>query len=150
MSQTTTPSGAQLLGILQAMANSASLARWRERTTEDSLTLLKADEYDSVAVSAVSYLIARNAELVELRAALVAEVLTADAKADALAAENKALREDAERYRWLRDVSVPLHNFYISVPVEFTDVRYTPAEVDKAIDEAIAAIARTPAKGDAS
>lgn len=47
---------------------------------------------------------------------------------------------DASRYRWLRDVSVPPHNFYISVPVEFADERYTPAEVDKAIDQAIAAL----------
>lgn len=45
---------------------------------------------------------------------------------------------DAARYRWLRDVSVPPHNFYISVPVEFHGVRYTPAEVDAGIDAAIA------------
>ena len=44
---------------------------------------------------------------------------------------------DAARYRWLRDVSVPPHNFYISVPVEFHDERYTPAQVDAAIDQAI-------------
>lgn len=46
---------------------------------------------------------------------------------------------DAERYRWLRDVSVPPHNFYISVPDEFHGVRYTPAEVDAYIDAALAA-----------
>ena len=44
--------------------------------------------------------------------------------------------EDAERYRWLRDVSVPPHNFYLSVPVEFAGVKYTPQEVDAAIDAA--------------
>lgn len=44
--------------------------------------------------------------------------------------------EDAARYRWLRDVSVPPHNFYLSVPDEFKDERYTPAQVDAAIDAA--------------
>lgn len=46
---------------------------------------------------------------------------------------------DAERYRWLRDVSVPPHNFYISVPEEFANVRYTSKEVDDYIDAAIVA-----------
>lgn len=50
-----------------------------------------------------------------------------------------ALRADAERYRWLRDKSVPPHNFYISVPEEFHGVRYQPHEVDAYIDAAIAA-----------
>jgi len=74
-----------------------------------------------------------------------AEALAAHASEQAQAAEpvasSQALtpeqdKEDAERYRWLRDVSVPPHNFYISVPVEFDGVRYTPAEVDAAIDAA--------------
>lgn len=46
---------------------------------------------------------------------------------------------DAARYRWLRDKSVPPHNFYISVPDEFHGVRYQPGEVDAYIDAAIAA-----------
>lgn len=45
--------------------------------------------------------------------------------------------KDAARYRWLRDRSVPPHNFYLSVPVEFKDDRYTPQQVDAAIDAAI-------------
>lgn len=49
---------------------------------------------------------------------------------------------DAERYRWLRDISVPPHNFYLSVPDEFKGVRYSPAEVDAAIDAALAALAK--------
>lgn len=48
---------------------------------------------------------------------------------------------DAQRYRWLRDVSVPPHNFYLSVPEEFKDVKYSKAEVDAEIDKAIAASA---------
>lgn len=52
-------------------------------------------------------------------------------------AECERLRADAERYQWLRDVSVPPHNFYLSVPVEFDGVRYTRAEVDAGIDAAI-------------
>jgi len=53
-----------------------------------------------------------------------------------LAAKVKALEADADRYRWLRDKSVPPHNFYLSVPIEFDGVRYLPAEVDAAIDAA--------------
>ncbi len=45
---------------------------------------------------------------------------------------------DAARYRWLRNKSVPPHNFYLSVPVEFAGVSYKPHEVDAAIDAAIA------------
>lgn len=48
------------------------------------------------------------------------------------------VQADAERYRWLRDKSVPPHNFYISVPEEFHGVRYQPHEVDAYIDAAIA------------
>lgn len=44
------------------------------------------------------------------------------------------------RYRWLRDVSVPPHNFYLSVPDEFAGVRYAPTEVDAAIDASIDAL----------
>lgn len=47
--------------------------------------------------------------------------------------------QDAARYRWLRDKSVPPHNFYISVPDEFQGVRYQPAEVDAYIDAALRA-----------
>ena len=50
-----------------------------------------------------------------------------------------AAEKDAGRYRWLRDKSVPPHNFYLSVPVEFDGIRYTPQEVDAAIDAAIGA-----------
>lgn len=46
---------------------------------------------------------------------------------------------DAARYRWLRDVSVPPHNFYLSVPTEFDGVRYAPGDVDAYIDQARAA-----------
>lgn len=45
---------------------------------------------------------------------------------------------DAARYRWLRDHSCPPHNFYISVPDEFSGVHYSPAQVDEYIDAAVA------------
>ena len=48
------------------------------------------------------------------------------------------LEADAARYRWLRDQSVPPHNFYLSVPDEFAGVRYQPEDVDAYIDAAIA------------
>lgn len=58
----------------------------------------------------------------------------------ALLAAEKAKPDDAKdaaRYRWLRDKSVPPHNFYLAVPIEFKDDRYTPDQVDAAIDAAI-------------
>ena len=58
----------------------------------------------------------------------------------ALLAERGELAKDAARYRWLRDSSVPPHNFYLSVPDEFEGVRYTPDEVDAGIDAALAAL----------
>ena len=54
----------------------------------------------------------------------------------AMKSERDAALVDAGRYRWLRDVSVPPHNFYLSVPVEFADTRYEKHEVDAAIDAA--------------
>lgn len=52
--------------------------------------------------------------------------------------------KDAARYRWLRDHSVPPHNFYISVPDEFHGVKYGPDEVDAYIDAARAALGEKP------
>ena len=49
---------------------------------------------------------------------------------------------DAKRYRWLRDTSVPPHNFYISTPDEFAGTRYKPQDVDAYIDAAIRALAQ--------
>lgn len=60
-------------------------------------------------------------------------------EADRATAEQRD-SDDAARYRWLRDVSVPPHNFYMSVPEEFKDVKYSKADVDREIDKAIAAI----------
>lgn len=57
----------------------------------------------------------------------------------AAADQQTDVARDAARYRWLRDQSVPPHNFYISVPDEFHGVRYQPSEVDAYIDAAIAA-----------
>ena len=59
----------------------------------------------------------------------------------------RKLREDAARYRWLRDASCPPHNFYISVPDEFHGVRYGPDEVDAYIDAARQALKETPDAG---
>ena len=62
------------------------------------------------------------------------------AELEALRAENGRLRDDACRYRWLRDVSVPPHNFYIAVPDEFGGVEFSRNEVDTYIDSARAAL----------
>lgn len=62
---------------------------------------------------------------------------SADSAAAVIAAAMEADKADAARYRWLRDHSCPPHNFYISVPDEFHGVRYSPAEVDAYIDDAL-------------
>lgn len=48
-----------------------------------------------------------------------------------------ALRKDAERYRWLRDKSESVHQFYLSTPIWFTGVKFTPENVDSTIDTAM-------------
>lgn len=53
-------------------------------------------------------------------------------------AEIDALRKDAERYRWLRDKSESVHQFYLSTPIWFTGVKFTPENVDNTIDAAMA------------
>ena len=55
----------------------------------------------------------------------------------ALIAENEALRKDAERYRWLRDSSESIHQFYLSTPIWFTGVKFSKENVDSTIDAAM-------------
>lgn len=55
----------------------------------------------------------------------------------ALIAENEALRKDAERYRWLRDKSESIHQFYLSTPIWFTGVKFSKENVDSTIDAAM-------------
>ncbi|WP_434676204.1 hypothetical protein [Pseudomonas sp. D3-10] len=69
-----------------------------------------------------------------------------------LKAENEALRglaetaqkgsellsKDADRYRWLRDKSESIHQFYLSTPIWFTGVKFSKDNVDSAIDAAMA------------
>lgn len=82
--------------------------------------------------------------------ALAHHAAAAVAQRDAVIAELRAKlteeQADAARYHWLRDNSVPPHNFYISVPDEFRGVRYSQQEVDAYIDEARAALANSEVK----
>lgn len=55
----------------------------------------------------------------------------------ALIAENEALRKDSERYRWLRDRSESIHQFYLSTPIWFTGVKFSKENVDSTIDAAM-------------
>lgn len=48
--------------------------------------------------------------------------------------EAAVLRKDADRYQWLRDKSEAVHQFYLSVPLWFTGVRFRAQDVDKSID----------------
>jgi len=56
---------------------------------------------------------------------------------DRLQAENEALRKDSERYRWLRDKSESVHQFYLSTPIWFTGVKFSKENVDITIDAAM-------------
>lgn len=56
------------------------------------------------------------------------------------AADAEIDRQDAERYRWLRDKSEPgICAFYLSVGKAFDGVKFTQATVDAAIDAQITA-----------
>lgn len=66
--------------------------------------------------------------------ALIADNDTLVAAAQALRDEWRKDQADAERYRWLRDKSQAVHQFYLSVPLWFTGVRFRAQDVDKAID----------------
>lgn len=44
---------------------------------------------------------------------------------------------DAERYRWLRDNSESIHQFYLSTPIWFTGVKFSKGNVDDTIDAAM-------------
>ena len=50
--------------------------------------------------------------------------------------------KNASRYLWLRDKSVPPHNFYLSVPSEFHEIKYSAKEVDDYIDAVILGLER--------
>lgn len=56
---------------------------------------------------------------------------------NSLKADNEALRQDAERYRWLRDSSESIHQFYLSTPIWFTGVKFSKENVDSTIDSAM-------------
>lgn len=51
--------------------------------------------------------------------------------------EIELLRKDAERYRWLRDKSESVHQFYLSTPIWFTGVKFSKENVDRTIDAAM-------------
>lgn len=59
------------------------------------------------------------------------------AERDQLKAECEALRKDAERYRWLRDESESINQFYLSTPIWFTGVKFSKENVDRTIDAAM-------------
>lgn len=54
-----------------------------------------------------------------------------------LKAECEGLRKDAGRYRWLRDSSESIHQFYLSTPIWFTGVKFSKENVDSTIDAAM-------------
>ena len=67
----------------------------------------------------------------------ITETLTVTVERDQPRVENEALRKDAERYRWLRDQSESIHQFYLSTPIWFTGVKFSKESVDSTIDAAM-------------
>ena len=52
-------------------------------------------------------------------------------------ADRDALSQDAHRYRWLRDESESINQFYLSTPAWFTGVKFSKENVDRTIDAAM-------------
>jgi hypothetical protein len=65
---------------------------------------------------------------------LKAEVDSLTREADRQYTTIEAYRKNAERYQWLRDKSQAVHQFYLSVPLWFTGVRFRAQDVDEVID----------------
>lgn len=77
-----------------------------------------------------------NRPVHEILADVVSDLQTDRAASLRYHAAEAGLKADAARYRWLRDESCPPHNFYVSVPDEFKDIKYGAHQVDAYIDEA--------------
>jgi hypothetical protein len=119
--------------LLQKFAQASAYGSLDER-------LSSAGKVEAAFSNLQARIAALEADLTTCRESVLATAKLANDKQRevvALNAERDALRKDAERYRWLRDVSVPPHNFYLSVPIEFDGVKYSPSEVDDAIDAAL-------------
>lgn len=71
-------------------------------------------------------LIRLRAENSDLKQQLVAAGITAE--------NCEMFRRDAGRYRWLRDSSESVHQFYLSTPIWFTGVKFSKENVDNTID----------------
>lgn len=56
---------------------------------------------------------------------------------DTAIAEQDQLEKDAARYRWLRDKSEAVHQFYLSTPIWFTGVKFSKENVDSTIEAAM-------------
>lgn len=81
---------------------------------------------------------AENEVMAEFKAHMVSlrETHGFDSWAAALVEIDK-LRKDADRYRWLRDRSESIHQFYLSTPIWFTGVKFSKENVDDTIDDAM-------------
>lgn len=77
---------------------------------------------------------ANYCKVADERDKLKAEVDSLTREADRQYTTIEAYRKDAERYQWLRDKSEAVHQFYLSVPLWFTGVRFRSRDVDNAID----------------
>ncbi|WP_288076771.1 hypothetical protein [Pseudomonas sp.] len=51
--------------------------------------------------------------------------------------EIQVQRKGADRYQWLRDKSEAINQFYLSVPIWFSGVRFRKEDVDAAVDAAM-------------
>ncbi|WP_458722424.1 hypothetical protein [Pseudomonas brenneri] len=116
--------------------------------------------FDVCTVETISSLITENERLnaeckqlilLECHGGTAEAAINLLAESDQLKAENEALlaaaqalrdewrkdQADAERYRWLRDSSESIHQFYLSKPIWFSGVKFSKENVDSTIDAAM-------------
>ena len=122
MSQTTTPSGLHVMSVVERMQTQAAQYRCDSGFFTRDQCIAHTSE-DREVRNAVAALIARNAELeaerdrykTELRSVHVG-IVGLFAERDALAADNLALREEAEMFRWMRDNCYQVESMAREVP----------------------------------
>lgn len=94
-------------------------------------------EIERLEAAAFSISGAGGMELIAERDKLRAELAGLRTGYDAQNEVIAGLRKDAERYRWLRDKSESVHQFFLSTPIYFTGVKFSPENVDRTIDAAM-------------
>ncbi|WP_339496913.1 hypothetical protein [Pseudomonas sp. EA_15y_Pfl1_P101] len=99
---------------------------------------LEGEDYDYDGPTYVEACTADFAKfMVAAREGILALIAENDSLRTKLIAEQDQLEKDAARYRWLRDKSQAINQFYLSVPLWFSGIRFRKEDVDSGIDAAM-------------